>query len=508
MSRALAALLLLLAAGPYAEAKRPNVLLAIADDQSFAHTSAAGYPGVKTPAFDRVAKEGVLFRNGFAAAPGCNPSRAALLTGRHIWQLGEAGTHASGFPATLPTYPDVLEKAGYHVGYTGKGWGPGNFKVGGRTRNPAGPVFNSRKLKPPRKGISAVDYAGNFEEFLKGRPAGKPFCFWFGCQEPHRVYDKGSGLKAGKKLADGAPPAFLPDDPEVRSDLLDYCLEVEWFDSHLAKMLRKLEAMGELDNTLVIVTADNGMSFPRAKANLYEYGFHVPLAARWGKHGKPGRVVDDLVGFVDLTATILDVAGVKPPKDMPQQGRSVKEILTSEKAGTVDATRAAVYAGRERHSCSRWNNLGYPQRAIRTPGYLLIRNFRPERWPAGDPVVLGPGDRPLGPHSGYKDIDACPTLSLMIAKAGDAKMRRFLGLAVAKRPAVELFDVRADPACLKDLAGDAKYARVRDGLLKQLESKLRATKDSRVDGKGEEWESYKRYGPMRKFPAPAEKKGP
>ncbi|HTK75112.1 MAG TPA: sulfatase-like hydrolase/transferase, partial [Gemmataceae bacterium] len=137
-----------------AEPKRPNVLLVVADDQSFPHTSAAGYKAVRTPAFDRVAREGVLFANGCAASPGCSPSRAALLTGRHPWMLEQAGTHASEFPAKYAAYPDLLEKAGYHVGFTGKGWGPGDWKVSGRDRNPAGPAYQTRKLVPPYSGIS------------------------------------------------------------------------------------------------------------------------------------------------------------------------------------------------------------------------------------------------------------------------------------------------------------------------------------------------------------------
>jgi uncharacterized sulfatase len=275
---------------------RPNVLVAIADDQSFAHTSAAGFKAVRTPAFDRVAREGVLFRNGFAGSPGCSPSRAALLTGRHTWQIEEAGTHLCSFPKKYAVYPDLLEADGYAVGYTGKGWGPGNWKISGRTRNPAGPAFNQRKLTPPTSGISKVDYAGNFGEFLATRQKGQPFCFWYGATEPHLDYEKGSGLKAGKRLEDGVVPPFLPDTPEVRGEILDYCLEIEWFDTQLGKMLAMLEAAGELDNTLVIVTADNGMPFPRAKATCYEYGIHEPLAIRWPARASGGRAVDDSRG--------------------------------------------------------------------------------------------------------------------------------------------------------------------------------------------------------------------
>src|SRR5690554_2681597 len=128
--------------------KPPNILFAISDDQSYPHASAYGSQWVQTPAFDRVAEEGVLFLNAFSASPGCSPSRAALLTGRNAWQIEDAGTHASEFPSKFVVYPDLLENAGYFVGYTQKGWGPGNWKISGRTRNPAGELYNKHKLQP------------------------------------------------------------------------------------------------------------------------------------------------------------------------------------------------------------------------------------------------------------------------------------------------------------------------------------------------------------------------
>lgn len=507
-SRLIAQLLALALCSPLAcfsanETKRPNILIAISDDHSFAHTSFAGYKPVHTPAFDRVAREGVYFRNGFAPTPGCSPTRAALLTGRHAWQIENAGTHDSSFPSKYVVFPDLLEKSGYFVGMTGKGWGPGNFEASGRTRNPAGPMYDGRTISPPTPGIRDSDYANNFADFLAARPKDQPFYFWYGAREPHRKYEVGSGLKAGKRIEDATPPPFLPDTPEVRSDILDYCLEIEWFDAHLGRILAMLEEAGELDNTLIVVTGDNGMSFPRAKANLYEYGFHVPLAIRWGSTVPGGRVVDDPIGFVDLTATILAATLVEhPSKEYPLSGRSILGILKSDKSGVVEPDRDAVYASRERHSSSRYNNWTYPQRALRTAEFLYIRNFRPDRWPAGDPVVLDVDGKPKGPHSGYHDIDACPTLDFLIANADDPTFGRYLDLAVAKRPAEELFDIRTDPGCLNNLATDSQFDEVRNKLSRQLEEYLRNTGDSRVIDGGEVWETYKRYSEIRSFPKP------
>ena len=433
-------------------ARRPNILLAISDDHSFPHVGAYGDYGVKTPNIDRLAREGVLFTAGFCASPGCSPSRAALLTGRHTWQLENAGTHASSFPEKFVTYPDLLVNAGYHVGYTGKGWGPGNFKASGRKRNPAGTAYNRKSMKSPQKGISNRDYAGNFRDFLASKPKDAPFCFWYGCHEPHRKYLQGAGLKAGKQLADAKLPSFLPDTPECRSDVLDYYTEVEWFDTHLGRIMEELAQSGELENTLILVTGDNGMPFPRAKANCYEFGIHVPLVVHWGEKVKPGRVVNDLVGFVDIAPTFLEAAGLE--RSSAISGRSFLDVLLSEKSGTVDGSRTRAYSARERHSSSRHQNWTYPIRAMRTPEYLLIRNFRPSRWPAGHPAGF------KGDSFGYYDIDAAPSKTFLWKNRNTTEVGPFFQLAVDKRPAVELFDIRKDPGNLHNLADDPKFVQV------------------------------------------------
>ena len=487
-------------------AERPNILIAISDDQSWPHTSAYGSKMVDTPSFDRIAREGVLFRNAFCASPGCSPSRAALLTGLHTWMLQHAGTHASYFPKEFVVFPDRLEAAGYFVGYTGKGWGPGDWKESGRPRNPAGTHFTGPRANR-RSG-----YVAAFETFLAERPANTPFYFWFGSHDAHRGYEKGSGLAQGKTLEQGEVPPYLPDVPEVQSDLLDYAAEVDRFDRDLGAMLRLIEEAGELDNTLVIVTSDNGMPFPRAKANCYEDGIHVPLAVSWKKAIPAGRVVDDLVGFVDLTATIYEASEVSPPPDMPLVGRSLLPLLKSDAEGLVEPDRDAVFAARERHSSSRYNSLSYPQRCIRTQRYLYIRNFTPERWPAGDPrkfdeVRYSAAGEPvqfkIGPmHGAYHDIDACPTLDFLVAHHAERGLARYLALSVARRPTEELFDVQRDPACLTNLVDDPDHAAAKAELSQRLMEHLEQTGDPRVVEDGDIWETYPRVSPLRWFPEP------
>ena len=262
-------------------AARPNILFCISDDQSWAHTGANGDPVVSTPAFDRVAAEGLRFVNSFCDAPTCGPSRSAILTGQPIWRLEEAANIWSTLPAKFATYTDELRKAGYKIGTTGKSWGPGRLEPGGRTENPAGPAYMERTREPPFRGIRNTDYAGNFEDFLSEVDWKESFCFWLGTSEPHRFYQDGAGLKTGKDLSEIVVPAIFPDNGIVRSDIADYLVEVEHFDTMVARAIGLLEARDELDNTIIVVTSDHGMPFPRGKATVYDDGARVPLAIRW-----------------------------------------------------------------------------------------------------------------------------------------------------------------------------------------------------------------------------------
>jgi len=462
--------------------RHPNILFCLADDWSWPHASIAGDKVVKTPTFDRVACEGVLFENAFVTAPSCTPSRGSIVTGQWHWRLEEGGNLWSTLPAKFEVYPDMLERAGYHVGFTRKGWGPGRDGPGGRTRNPAGPRYK------------------NFGQFLKTRPDGKPFCFWFGSYDPHRGYKWQSGVNSGMKLENVEVPACLPDSEEVRTDICDYYWEVQRFDREVGELLKTLEENGELDNTLVVISGDNGMPFPRCKSNLYDMGTNVPLAVRWGARVKGGRVVEDFISLSDLAPTFLEAAGLKPTTDMT--ARSFLNILTSRKSGRVDPKRDHVLTGKERHvPCQETGMAGFPMRAIRTHDFLYIRNFKPERWPAGAPkgyaqptkIVVS---RPLGTFYGYGDVDAAPTKSYMLKYRNDPKVGRLFELAFGKRPAEELYDLRKDSGQLNNVAERAEYAKVKSELAAVLMAELKATKDPRVLGRGDAFDKYPYYGGM------------
>lgn len=459
------------------EGRPPNILFIIADDWSHPHAGVYGDPVVRTPAFDRVAREGALFAHAYVAAPSCTPSRAAILTGQAVHRLAE-GANLWGFlPARFEVYPDLLERAGYHVGFTGKGWGPGRFEAGGRTRNPAGPRFDS------------------FDDFLAKRAKGQPFSFWFGSTDPHRPYEAGAAARAGLSGGRVVVPPFLPDTPEVRDDLLDYYFEVQRFDSQVAHLLETLDRLGEADDTLVVVTSDNGMPFPRAKANLYDSGTRMPLAIRWPRAVRAGARVDAFVSLTDLAPTFLEAARVQAPA--ATTGRSLLPLLQA--PGTADG-RDHVFLERERHANVRRGDLSYPARAVRTADYLYIRNYRPDRWPAGDPeihVAVGP----------YGDIDGGAAKEVLLGRRADPAVSHFFELATARRPAEELFDLRKDPAQLNNLAGQASYAEARDRLKMTLEAWQRETGDPRLLADDDRWDSYPYFGgpasPKPQPPAPS-----
>lgn len=470
------------AAGAAPAARRPNILVVISDDQSWRHTGAEGCTWVRTPAFDRVAREGVRFTHAFAASPSCTPSRSAVLTGRPIWQIGEAGVLYGTLPPEHAPFTHALADAGYFVGFTGKGWGPGEWDAAGMKRHPLGREFNARlHAPPPHPAIDARDYAANFADFLRERPAGAPFFFWLGATEPHRVYEQGAGLRAGKRAADVNVPACWPDTPEVRGDLLDYAHEIDWFDAQLARVLAQLEAAGELDNTIVVVTSDNGMPFPRAKTTLYDLGVRMPLAVRWPGHVPAGRVIDDLVSHTDFAPTLLEAAGIKPMAG--PAGRSLLPILASTRAGRVDPSRDAVFTALERHTWCRPDGAGYPMRAIRTAEFLYIRNFAPDRWPTGGPEFVSSN------KTFHGDVDGAPIKEFMETPENQRRFPREFALCYGKRPAEELYDVRADPEQLNNLAADPAHAATREKLWQRLRAHLEQTGDPRMRGE-DPWQGY------------------
>jgi N-sulfoglucosamine sulfohydrolase len=445
---------------------RPNILFCLADDWSWPHAGVYGDKVVRVPTFDRIAREGALFTHAFSAAPSCTPSRASILTGQAPHRLRQGGSLYGPLDKSFPVYPDILEKAGYTVGYMRKGWGPGDFRAGGRTRNPAGPAFKT------------------FGDFLKTVPVGKPFCFWFGSHDPHRPYPRGVGAGAGLKPAEVHVPLYLPDAPEIRQDILDYYSRVEVFDRDVAALLQLLDETGRIENTLVVISGDNGWPFPRGKANLYDAGTRQPLAIRWPSRIKGGRVLHEFVSLTDLAPTFLDAAGLKLSAEMT--GQTLMPLLEGKK----QAGRERIFVERERHANVRKGDLSYPSRAIETKDFLYIRNYRPDRWPAGDPEKW----KSVGT---FGDCDAGPSKEFILAHSDDASFAKFFERAFAKRPAEEFYDLQKDPFELTNVAAEVRYEADKTKLREALHHWMETTGDPLALNGDDPWDNYPYGGPTQ-----------
>ena len=518
--------------GSVVAADRPNILFCFADDwgrYASAYAKVDGKPSpnevVKTPNIDRIANEGVLFRQAFVNAPSCTPCRSALLSGRYFFNTGRGAIlNGAVWDAKIPSWPLLLKDSGYHIGETYKVWSPGTpndapFGAGQFAYEKAGGQYNNfseNVTKLVREGTPLdtakqkmfAEVTGNFEAFLAARPKDQPFCYWFGPTLVHRQWEAGSGKALWgiePESLQGKLPKFLPDVPEVREDFADYLGEIQGFDAGVGLLLKRLEEIGELDKTLVVISGDHGApGFPGGKCNLYDFGVGVTLAVRWP--GQPGgRVVDDLVNLMDLAPTFLEAGGVQAPSGM--NGRSLVGLLKSEKSGQVDPTRTWNISGRERHvGNAREDNLPYPQRCLRTKDYLYIRNFAPDRWPLGSPLGVTETSAPdadalaNNTHLAFADMDASPTKAWLIAHRHDPQWKWHYDYAFARRPAEELYDLRSDPEQTKNVAAEPAYSATKTELAERLLKTLAEVGDPRVTGDGQTFERppFTEPGPIQR----------
>jgi uncharacterized sulfatase len=273
-------------------AQQPNILFFLTDDESWLERSAYGWSDLPTPHFDRVAKQGVLFTNGFTSSPSCAPSRASVLTGRPFWELKQGAFIQAFIPKEYPIVTRILAENGYQLGHSGKAWGPGSHPDG-IPSDSIGKKYKAIISNPP-EAVSPTDYATAFDLFLKDRKPGQPFFFWAGVTEPHAPYGKHNYKLLEKEFGVTLDQVSLP--PHTKDTLANrkkragFLYEICYADMHFGRMLTSLEAIGELDNTIVVVTSDNGTALlengkHHGKASPYDYGVHEPLAIMW-----PSRV--------------------------------------------------------------------------------------------------------------------------------------------------------------------------------------------------------------------------
>ena len=455
---------------------KPNIMILMSDNQSWNHLGCYGDPVVRTPNIDKQAHEGIRFTNAFCSSPSCSPARASMLTGQDIWRLEEGANLWGTLPAKFEVFPDLLEKAGYIVGYEGKGWGPGDAEAGGRSRNPAGDQYNS------------------FEEFFNARKKGQPFCYWFSSRNPHRPFQENGGKNAKIDLEKIIVPPYLPDNKEVRGDIADYYAEIQDFDSEVGGFIALLKETGQLKNTLIIVCSDNGWQMPRGLANLYEMGTKIPIIISMPGRFRPGLVIDDFVSLTDLAPTILELAGIPIPGYITS--KSLVSILESGKSGVIEPERDFVVTARERHAWVRLNGAGYGGRAIQTRNFLYIINYESGNWPAGDPPLYG-------------DVDAhmlqypCPTKIFMLKNRNNKEVKPLFDKAFGMRSAEELYDLQKDPFQLNNVADLPDYNMPKEELKNRLIQYLTKTNDPRVTGGEMKWINAAYYAERDKTPKPS-----
>jgi arylsulfatase A-like enzyme len=462
---------------------RPNILLFVFDDASYEHFKANGSKWVNTPGFDRVAKEGLLFTNFYTPNAKCAPSRSSILTGLYPWQLKEAANHLGFFPPEFRVITEALADNGYRTGHTGKPWGPGIAKTtNGAARDLTGIPYQKRVTNPPTTGISGIDYTANFFDFLENGKESEPWFFWCGGWEPHRGYEFGSGANKGVKTIGMIDriPAYLPNTDSVRHDLLDYAFELEYFDSHIERIIAGLEERRELDNTLIIVTSDNGMPFPRSKGYSFDSSNHLPMAVMWPKGiQSPGRKIVNYYSTVDLVPTFLEL-GLTPSKasGMCQPaGKSMASIFKDASKGN-SSDKGTLFFGRERNDFGRPQNQGYPSRSVMKDDFLYIINFKPDRFPGGNP------------ETGYLDVDGSPSKSVILNMRRNGGNNWFYNESFGLRSKEELYYLPNDRDCVHNLAVNAEFTNVKVRLKAELLKKLRSQKDPRVMEQGDVFDNY------------------
>jgi uncharacterized sulfatase len=475
---------------------KPNILFFLADDWG-RNASCYRDPArpsvndvIQTPNIDRVAREGVLFPNAFMCVSSCTPSRASMATGCYFWRCGKKaflGSRDAGWRGIhdpgddLPGFGLLLGKEGWAMSRSGKTldqrWYPGlGLPLGGRQLRFNGYAEQNKLTHDQTVKVFEEAVRDVMRKVLAKRKPGQPFCHVIGPVGPHRPYTVGSGQSLWGINPDalkGKLPQFIPDVPEARTDYADTLGEVLALDLEVGWILDELQKAGELDNTMLVLTGDNGINMPRGKAHCYDLSVRAPLMIRWPRGiSKPGRVVDDFVNLMDLAPTWLEAAGIQPPATM--DGRSLLPLLKSEKSGLIDPTRDYVIVGRERHEANvRPDSSPYPMRAIRTADFLYIRNFKAERWPCGDPY--GDADSLGDPRP-----QGSPAVAWLVAHRNEAAIKPLYDLCYGKRPAEELYDLRKDPDQMHNVAAEAAYADAKKQLSARLMAVLEKTHDPRL----------------------------
>jgi arylsulfatase A-like enzyme len=408
-----------------ADPRRPNIVLFIADDLTWHDVGPYGGTDVRTPHIDRLARESLKFEYAFAASPTCTPSRSALYTGLYPMRNGAHANHSlvNNGVVTLPT---LMQKLGYHVALAGKS------HIGPRPQFPFEYLDGANVMPPGKTGVLWTDLdTARVDRLLREHDRKQPLCLVVAAHSPHVYWLDNDGYDpATIKI-----PPYLLDTPETRRIRCKYYTDVTHMDEQLCAVRASLAAHGYADDTLFVFTADQGAQWPFSKWSLYDAGVRTPLLVHWPARVKPGTTTRAMVTLIDLLPTFLDAAGAQPPPDL--DGRSFLPVLT----GQSDRHRDEVFAA---HTGDKEMNHA-PMRAIRTPQYKYIKNLRPDvRYTTHISEGVAADGRDYW-DSWLKRAATDPAAAKVIARYHD------------KSPE-ELYDLKADPYELNNLAADPAHA--------------------------------------------------
>jgi len=333
-----------------ATARRPNIIYIHSHDTGRL-TSPYGY-SVPTPNLQRLAEEGVLFRQAYNAAPTCSPSRASLLTGECPHSNGMLGLVNRGFAMTPAGYQHHIvrtlrREAGYHSTLIG---------LQHIAKDPHTIGYDRVEVIP---GNRVVDVTPHAVRFLHGRPQ-QPFWLTVGFFETHRPYHKAAPEDDSRYIE---PPKPIPDVPASRQDMADFHETIRTLDWGVGEVLGALEAAGLAGNTLVISTTDHGIAWPTMKCNLYDGGMGVHLVMRGPAGFTGGKVCDAMISQLDLYPTLCELLQIEPPAWL--QGRSFLPVLR----GETQEIHEAVFSEVNYHASYE------PKRAARTKRWKYIRHY-------------------------------------------------------------------------------------------------------------------------------------
>jgi len=429
---------------------RPNVILFIADDVSWNDFGCYGNAAARTPNIDELAEHGIRFERAFLTASSCSPSRSSIITGRYPHNNGKASELHQPISGHLTWFPEVLRDAGYYTALSGKHHMRSTAAENGKLARPKAFDHVDRGRTQSNSGGHA-----NWVKVTRNRPEDKPFFSWFAAFDAHRNWDSDHQWDESQygrmhQPQDVVVPPFLFDDRQTRQDLASYYNEVTRFDHFVGRVVDELRSQDELDNTLILVMADNGRPFPRAKTRLHDSGMRTALVAHWPDGIETTGATDSLVSAIDLAPTILQIAGCNIPPTV--QGISMAPIL----AGSKDAIRNYAF------SEHNWHDYEAHGRSVRHGDFLLLRNFRPQLpW-------QGPADSVRSPSH----------QSLQLGRDNGQLNAAQRDVFLAPRPEIELYNMIKDPWQLTNLADDLEHKSVREDLAAALGLWIDQTGDS------------------------------